>query len=236
MDVSTTTNPDGSTVVVITDKDSSSSTAPAVNTSIPPAAAVDRIDDGKTQDGQIIYVNNTMEYWREGTPAGYTKITGNALTGLPAGRYYVRYSATPTTAASTAKIVDIADWYTVTAKHLYGKGTYYTDRPTYNNDSNVYLVPKGESITFHFTPDNHYWLYAIYVNDQYVGQKNVKTTFTLSDVRQKCVVSFGFSSSSSSPKTADDSNITLYAVTALVAAAGMTGACVTLFRKKKNRG
>lgn len=236
VDVSTTTNPDGSTVVVITDKDSSSSTTPAANTSIPPAAAVDRIDDGKTQDGQILYVNNTMEYWREGTPAGYTKITGNALTGLPAGRYYVRYSATPTTAASTAKIVTIADWYTVTAKHLYGKGTYYTDRPTYNNDSNVYLVPKGESITFHFTPDNHYWLYAIYVNDQYVGQKNVKTTFTLSDVRQKCVVSFGFSSSSSSPKTADDSNITLYAVTALVAAAGMTGACVTLFRKKKNRG
>ncbi|MBQ9663860.1 MAG: LPXTG cell wall anchor domain-containing protein [Oscillospiraceae bacterium] len=191
------------------------------------------IDGGTTQTGAILKVDSTMEYMRKDSSEGYKAIAGTKLDDLAAGTYYVRYKETATTNASPATTVKIEEYYTVTAKLLYGKGTYEVTSDNNKYDDDVYLVKKGEDITFKFTPENHYWLYVININDEYVGQSNVKTSFTLKDVQKKILLSYGFSDSSSSPKTGDESNVALYAVVAVAAAAGIAGICVYLFRKKK---
>ena len=185
--------------------------------------------------GSISGVNPFMEFRLKDSTEGYTPVAGTTLTNLAAGTYLIRYRETRTLKPGPAAEVTISDWYTVTASQLYGKGTYYTDREKYGDKTNVFLVKKGNDITFTFTPDNGYWLHEININDKYVGAANVKKVFTVNGVKAPMTVSFGFSSSSTSPKTGDESNVALWIAVAIAAAAALSVAVWTLFRKKKRK-
>ena len=191
------------------------------------------VNDGAKQTGAIMDVNSTMEYMREGSSEGYKAIAGTMLDDLAAGTYYVRYKATTTTNPSPATTVKIREYYTVKLELLYGKGSYEVTSDNGLFETDTYLVLKGGDITIKFTPDNHYWLHEIRENGTYIGSARMRNPFSLTNVTAAKVISYGFSDSTSSPKTGDESNVALYVVTALVAAAGITGICIYLFKRKK---
>ena len=191
------------------------------------------IDDGSTQTGAILGVDSTMEYMRKDSSEGYKKITGTELDDLAAGSYYVRYRATEKTEASEATTAKIEEYYTVKLKLIKGKGGYEITSDNDEFDDDIYLVRKGGDIEVRFKPENHYWLYEININDEYVGSSRVKTHFTLSNVNRKTTISYGFSDSSSSPKTADGSQITLWIAEEIISLTAMTAIVYYLFRKKE---
>ena len=191
------------------------------------------IDDGSTQTGAILGVDSTMEYMRKDSSEGYKKITGTELDDLAAGTYYVRYRATEKTEASEATTAKIEEYYTVKLKLIKGKGGYEITSDNDEFDDDIYLVRKGGDIEVRFKPENHYWLYEININDEYVGSSRVKTHFTLSNVNRKTTISYGFSDSSSSPKTADGSQITLWIAEEIISLTAMTAIVYYLFRKKE---
>ena len=206
------------------------------NPDVPNVKPRDRVDEGSTREGAILDVDSRMEYRKSGDST-YTQVGSGVteISGLSAGTYYVRFKKTGTMLPSEDKVIKIHNLYTVRAKHLYGNGWYEIeeDYPNYNGDDDIYLVPRGETITFLFHPDNHYWLYAIYKNDVYVGQSNVKTTYRLKDVQEKTVIAFGFSASSASPKTGDDNQVTRWIVEEVISLLGMTAITWYLFRRKE---
>ena len=193
----------------------------------------DRIDDGTKMTGSISGLTTAMEFKLKDSSAPYIRVSASTLTNLGAGTYLVRYAETTTLNPSPATEVTIADWYTVTAVISYGRGTYSVDRPTYDGKSNVFLVRKGDSIKFTFTPASGYWLHEININGNYVGSSNVKNPFTINGVKGQMTVSFGFSSSSSSPKTADNSDIGKWCAAEVVSLLGMVSITWYLFRKKE---
>ena len=197
-------------------------TAPAVY-------AMDFLDDS----GGAITGTTTEMLYREKGSSTYAVCKAGSTPVLHPGTYYVHYPAGPTTNASAETEVVIRSYYTVTAKHLYGKGTYYTDRPKLSGYENVFVVPSGETISFTFTPSSGYWLHEINKNSRYVGWENVKRNYT-TKITDKTVISFGFSSSSSSPKTADpNDDIMKWGIAELVSLIGMTTITWYLFRKKE---
>ena len=97
----------------------------------------------------------------------------------------------------------------------------------------MFVVPSGETISFTFTPSSGYWVHEINKNGRYVGYANVKRNYT-TKITDKTVISFGFSSSSSSPKTADPNDDVLkWGIAELVSLIGMTTITWYLFRKKE---
>ena len=174
-----------------------------------------------------------MEYMRKDSSEGYKPITGKELDDLAAGTYYVRYKATEKTEASETTTAKIEEYYTVKLKLVKGRGSYevLSDNDKYEDD--VYLVKKGGDIELKFKPDSHYWLYEINVNDEYVGSSRVKTRFTLSNVNKKTTITYGFSDSSSSPKTADNSQILLWVSEEIISLTAMTAIVWYLFRRKE---
>ena len=197
----------------------------------PPKIRVVRIiDEGSTQTGAILDVDSSMEYMRKDSSEGYKKITGTTLEDLAAGTYYVRYRETTTSEVSEATTAKIEEFYTVRMKLIKGKGRYEvtSDNEKYSDD--IYLVRKNEDIGLKFTPEKHYWLYKIEVNDNPIEAKSL---FTLSNVRKKTTISYGFSDSSSSPKTGDNNDITLWVTEEIVSLLGMTAITWYLFRRKE---
>lgn len=214
--------------------DSTGKITPAAPTVTP--VNMERVDDKVTKTGGFSVLNAAypIEYRQDGSTAGYISVTGNTVSGLTAGRYYVRYAATATTNASgdTLTPIVIDDYYTVSTKLLYGKGTVYSDDSAGYAD-NVYLVKKGNNITFRFEPASHYWLHEIRINDQYVGQSNVKTPYVLRNVTKHVDLAYGFSDSSASPKTGDESNVGLWIAVGAVSAVAIAGIAFYLIKKKK---
>ncbi len=197
-------------------------TAPAVY-------AMDFLDDS----GGAITGTTTDMLFREKGSTTYAVCKNGSTPVLHPGTYYVYYPPTATTLASLETVVVIKSYYTVTAKHLYGKGTYYTDRPKLSGYENVFVVPSGETISFTFTPNSGYWLHEINKNGRYVGWENVKRVYTTKIV-DKSVVSFGFSYSTSSPKTADpNQDVLTWGTAALVSLIGMTSITWYIFRRKE---
>lgn len=197
-------------------------TAPAVY-------AMDFLDDS----GGAITGTTTEMLYREKGSTTYAVCKNGSTPVLHPGTYYVYYPPTATTLASLETEVVIKSYYTVTAKYLYGKGTYYTDRPKLSGYENVFVVPSGETISFTFTPNSGYWLHEINKNGRYVGWENVKRVYT-TKIIDKSVVSFGFSSSTSSPKTADpNQDILTWGAAALVSLIGMTTITWYIFRRKE---
>ena len=183
--------------------------------------------------GGAITGTTTEMLFREKGSTTYAKCEAGKTPVHHAGTYYVHYPETTTTKASAETEVIIGSYYTVTAKHQYGKGTYYTDRPKLSGYDNVFVVPSGETISFTFTPKSGYWLHEINKNGKYVGYENVQRVYTTKIV-DKSVVSFGFSSSTSSPKTADpNQDILTWGIAELVSLIGMTTITWYLFRKKE---
>ena len=199
----------------------------------PTVSAAPFINDGNTQKGMILDTTSAMAYKKEGeTEWHYCDATPQTV--KTPGTYYVRYYETPSANASPATKVVIGEYYTVKADHLYGKGTWYSsDWDPMEKGSNIYLIPKGSSITFKFNPAPGYWLHEINVNGKYVGSGNVKTTYTIPDVKAKTLISFGFSSSSSSPKTGDTNNILKWSAMEVFSLFGMAAITWYLFRKKE---
>ena len=193
----------------------------------------DRIDNGTRMAGSISGLTTAMEYKLKDGTEGYYSVTGSTLSNLAAGTYLVRYAGSSTLNPSPATEVTINDWYTVTAQLMYGKGTYYTDCPKYGDYDNVFLVQKWDSIKFTFTPQNGYWLHEININGRYVGSRNVTNPFTINGVKGPITVSFGFSGSTSSPKTADNSMTFEWVVMAIGTFFGMTTITWYLFRRKE---
>ena len=114
-----------------------------------------------------------------------------------------------------------------------GYGTYEILSGNEEYDDDIYLVRKGEDLQIKFKPANHYWLYAIYVNDVYVGASNVKTNYTLYNVNKKTTIVYWFSASSSSPKTGEDNQIFLWAAEEVISLLGMATIVYYLFRRKE---
>ena len=183
--------------------------------------------------GGAITGTTTEMLFREEGSTTYAKCEAGKTPVHHAGTYYVHYPETTTTKASAETEVIIGSYYTVTAKHLYGKGTYYTDRPKLSGYDNVFVVPSGENISFTFTPDSGYWLHEINKNGKYVGYESVKKVYT-TKITDKSLVSFGFSSSTSSPKTADpNQDVLIWGIAELVSLIGMTSITWYLFRRKE---
>ena len=197
-------------------------TAPAVY-------AMDFLDDS---GGAITGTTTDMLYRAKGSTT-YAVCKAGSTPVLYPGTYYVHYPETATTKASPETEVIIKSYYTVTAKHKYGKGTYYTDRPKLSGYDNVFVVPSGESISFTFTPSSGYWLHEINKNGRYVGWENVKRVYTTKIVH-KSEVSFGFSSSTSSPKTGDNNEVMKWCTAEIISLLGMASITWYLFRKKDN--
>ena len=211
-----------SSKVIVDPSTKTARTAPAVY-------PYDFLDDA----GGAITGTTTEMLYREKGSTTYAACKAGSTPVLHPGTYYVLYPATTTTLASLETEVVIGSWYTVTAKHLYGKGTYYTDRPKLSGYDNVFVVPSGGNITFTFTPNSGYWLHEINKNGKYVGWENVKRVYT-TKITEKSLVSFGFSSSSSSPKTADpNQNVLTWSIAGLVSLIGMTTITWYLFRRKE---
>ena len=190
---------------------------------------IDFLDDA---GGAITGTTTDMMYRKKGSTT-YAVCKAGSTPVLSPGVYYVLYPETATAQASAERQVNIGSYYTVTAKHLYGKGTYYTDRPKLSGYDNVFVVPSGETISFTFTPSSGYWLHEINKSGRYVGWENVKRVYTTKIV-DKSVVSFGFSSSTSSPKTADpNQDVLTWGSAALVSLIGMTTITWYLFRRKE---
>ena len=211
-----------SSTVIVDPSSKFARTAPAVY-------AMDFLDDA----GGAITGTTTDMLYREKGSTTYAACKAGSTPVLHPGTYLVHYPATATTLASLETEVVIGSWYTVTAKHLYGKGTYYTDRPKLSGYDNVFVVPSGGKITFTFTPNSGYWLHEINKNGKYVGWEYVKREYTTRIV-DKTVVSFGFSSSSSSPKTADpNQDVLTWGAAALISLIGMTTITWYLFRRKE---
>ena len=183
--------------------------------------------------GGAITGTTTEMLFREKGSTTYAKCEAGKTPVHHAGTYYVHYPETKTTKASAETEVIIGSYYTVTAKHLYGKGTYYTDRPKLSGYDNVFVVPSGENISFTFTPESGYWLHEINKNGKYVGYENVKKVYT-TKITDKSLVSFGFSSSTSSPKTADpNQDVLIWGIAELVSLIGMISITWYLFRRKE---
>ena len=211
-----------SVILVVDPAAKTAQTAPAVY-------ALDFLDDA----GGAITGTTTDMLYREKGSSTFAYCKAGSTPVLHPGVYYVHYPETATSKASAETEVVIRSYYTVTAKHLYGKGTYYTDRPKLSGYDNVFVVPSGETISFTFTPSGNYWLHEINKNGKYVGYENVKRVYTTKIV-DKTVVSFGFSSSSSSPKTADPNQDALtWGIAEIVSLIGMTTITWYLFRKKE---
>ena len=192
-----------------------------------------RIDkDALARRGRILGSTTEMLY-RRSDQSAYSKITEADQPVVP-GTYYVKYAANDTYNESLPTEVFVGNYYTVTADHLYGKGTYYTNRDKYPGYSNVFLVAEGGSISFTFTPDSGYWLHEINVNGTYVGSGYVSRNYKIPSVTKRTVVSFGFSSSTSSPKTADpNQDILTWGIAEIVSLIGMTTITWYLFRRKE---
>ena len=199
------------------------------------------VDNGSTEYGSItLSTNGRAIEWVKSDSVPGPSTTGSGLTGTTlggrtsGGNYYFRYAASPSAPPSEWVGAYLQEYFTVTAVHKYGKGTYYVaDQPNYKDNANVYKVAKGDTVEFHFSPSSHYWLYYINVNGSYVGQNNVKTTYYTPPIKTKTEVEFGFSSSSSSPKTADYSMVWQWSIIAAGMLMGMTGITWYLFRKKE---
>lgn len=191
---------------------------------------LDFLDDA---GGAITGTTTDMLYRRQGSTT-YAVCKAGSTPVLSPGVYYVHYPETATAQASAERQVNIGSYYTVTAKHLYGKGTYYTDQPKLPGYDNVFVVPSGETISFTFTPNSGYWLHEINKNGRYVGYDRVQRVYKTKIV-DKTVVSFGFSSSTSSPKTADpNQDVLTWGAAALVSLIGMTTITWYIFRRKEN--
>ena len=193
------------------------------------------IDDGTTQTGAILGVDATMEYMRKDSSEGYKPISGKILDDLAAGTYYVRYKATEKTEASEATTAKIEEFYTVRLRLIKGKGTYEASSyyEVYDKADDAYLVRKGGDIEIRFKPDNHYWLYEINVNDSYVGSAKVQKDFWLRNVNRKTTITYGFSDSTSSPKTGDEGKIVVWIAEEIFSLTMMTAIVYYLFRKKE---
>ena len=215
-------NPAASNPTVIAPTAKADRTAPAVY-------AFDFLDDS----GGAITGTTTEMLYREKGSSTFAACKSGSTPVLHPGTYYVHYPEGETTKASAETEVVIGSYYTVTAKHLYGKGTYYTDRPKLSGYDNVFVVPSGENISFTFTPETGYWLHEINKNGKYVGYESVKKVYT-TKITDKSLVSFGFSSSTSSPKTADpNQDVLIWGIAELVSLIGMTSITWYLFRRKE---
>ena len=200
--------------------------AATVARTVPTVYPIDFLDDA---GGAIAGTTADMLYREKGS-SSYAVCKAGSTPVVHSGTYYVCY---PETKGIDEKTVFIDSYYTVTAKHLYGKGTYYTDRPKLSGYDNVFVVPSGETISFTFTPKSGYWLHEINKNGRYVGWENVQRVYTTKIV-DKSVVSFGFSSSTSSPKTADpNQDVLTWGAAALVSLIGMTTITWYIFRRKE---
>ena len=120
-------------------------------------------------------------------------------------------------------------WYDCTAKNE--GGAIYTSSAATNAFT---ITNEGGSISFTFTPDSGYWLHEINVNGTYVGSGYVSRNYKIPSVTKRTVVSFGFSSSTSSPKTADpNQDILTWGIAEIVSLIGMTTITWYLFRRKE---
>jgi hypothetical protein len=137
----TSANPTVANPAVIAPTAKADRTAPAVY-------AMDFLDDS---GGAITGTTTEMLYREKGSSTFAPCKTGSTPVVHP-GVYYVHYPEGPTTKASVETEVVIGSYYTVTARHLYGKGVYYTDRPKLSGYENVFVVPSGETISFTFAP------------------------------------------------------------------------------------
>ena len=200
-------------------------------------------DDGETALGSVTLEGDgrAVEYIRMDTKPDYstegTLLDGVTLSELDlAGTYWFRYAAVGERMAGNWIGADVHDYYTVTMTKLFGNGSYeVVNGKHYKGQDDVYYVKGGEDLTVRFRPANHYWLYEININGEYVGEDYVTSTFTLQQIDQQCEISFGFSAESSSPKTGDGVCVALYVGAAVSALTGMFGICCYQMHRRKRK-
>ena len=192
--------------------------------------SIPRINNGNTQTGGLEKLMTGMQYKHAGEEdTKYREVEKTTVRDLAPGTYIVRIKGT-----SYERQITIIDMYTVSFERLRGKGTYeVTDAAKYDGAENTYLVEKGKQISVKWKPDNHYWLFEVYVNGEYVHAKNVKIEMSFKDIHDKTKITYGFSDSSSSPKTGDNNDVTLWVTEEIVSLLGMTAITWYLFRRKE---
>lgn len=185
-----------------------------------PVAAQHIIDNGETQWGAVSGVTSDMEYSLDGTT--WIPCPGTSFTVGVAGTYRVRVKGL----AATQRIVTVDDYYTVTTRLLYGKGTV---TPT------TRVVKRGASGgTFTFTPNKNYKIADIRVDGVRIPSARVAETYTLGAVYSKTLLEYGFTYTGTTPHTGDDSNLALWTELLALSLLGL-GAVLTV-AKRKNRG
>ena len=182
-----------------------------------PVAAQHIIDDGETQTGIISGVTSDMEYSLDGTT--WFPCPGTSFAANVAGTYRVRVKGL----AATQRIVTVDDYYTVTTRLLYGKGTV---SPT------TRVVKRGASGgAFIFTPNKNYKIADIRIDGVRIPSARVAETYTLGAVYSRTLLEYGFTYTGTTPHTGDDANLGLWTELLALSLLGL-GAVLTVARRK----
>ena len=186
------------------------------------------IDDGTTQKAVIEGVTAQMEYVKSAsdpnTEAAWTgapSITGTSFSVSSGGTYWVRVKGE----LGTRRSVTVDDYYTITTRLLYGKGTV---------DPTTRTVKRGASGgKFTFTPNKNYKIADIRIDGTRVPSSKVATSYTLGAINSKTLLEYGFTYTGTTPHTGDDSHLALWAELFALSALGLAAVVTAMRRKDK---
>jgi len=187
------------------------------------------IDDGTTQKAVIEGVTAQMEYVKSAsdpnTEAAWTgapSITGTSFSVSSGGTYWVRVKGE----LGTRRSVTVDDYYTITTRLLYGKGTV---------DPITRTVKRGASGgKFTFTPNKNYKIADIRIDGTRIASSSVSSTYTLGPIYSKTLLEYGFTYTGTTPHTGDDSHLALWAELCVLSALGVTAILTVTRRKSKS--
>ena len=117
------------------------------------------------------------------------------------------------------------DYYTITTRLLYGKGTV---------DPTTRTVKRGASGgKFTFTPNKNYKIADIRIDGTRVPSSKVATSYTLGAINSKTLLEYGFTYTGTTPHTGDDSHLALWAELFALSALGLAAVVTAMRRKDK---
>ena len=187
------------------------------------------IYDGKP--GMIIGLDTTMEYQAPGSDK-WTPVTGSPMSVADGkeGTYKFRYAETDTTYASDPKSVTVRSYYTVLTAVNRGYGSFTDSTGSGYTTYSDQWVEKGTAYSALIYPARRYYVYSVIDNGKYMGYNRY---YSIAKVNGPHTIIINFAGTDS-PRTADDSNIPLWAVMCTVSLAGLGAVWMISRRRRKD--
>lgn len=204
----------------LTTLDSEIQTISVMQAGLPEVGKVD-CTTAEQNDGQLVGVDNTMEY-RQSANAAWTTITGNTVTGLEPGTYYVRVKADGQVLASPA--VEI-----VIEEHVCSVGD------SWNSDENNHWKACGCGEVFDKTTHSFVWVVdkEATAAEAGAGHEECKVCgYKKAAVEIPAMGTSDKPGGATSPKTGDGSYLTLWI--SLFAVTGVALIGIVLHGRRRN--